>query len=86
MTDGSTVIEIAQVPLCDFAYVRDQARHLGISRHDEVQYHGMGAGVLRKVCEAAALPLIVDVRFCTFHELLLFHVLLLRPSNTRMDQ
>ena len=62
------------------------AQHLGISRHDEVQSDGMGVGVLRKVGEAAALPLIVDVRFCTFHELLLFHVLLLGPLNTRMDQ
>jgi uncharacterized protein (UPF0303 family) len=77
------------VPLCDFAYMRDQARHLGISRHDEVQCDGMGARLLRKVGEAAALPLIVDVRFCTFHELLLFHVLLFRTvkhANGSVEQ
>ena len=59
--------------LRDFADMRDQPGGLGVAGNDELEGDAVALFTLRQIGQSAAMPLIVDVGFCTFHGLLLVY-------------
>jgi len=73
----ATLIEIAQPLLRHLTDMIDQPGKLSIARDNEFKRNAMALGTFRQVGKATAVPLIIDVGYCTFHcSLLMIHILL----------